>query len=199
LTVSTESLAVLAATLAAAEHTRWLLDAALAPFLLGLCFYVFGISRFDFRQLLIGRGDHWITGGALAISTLASGRITLGAKGLHALTGTVGTLEVSAVVLWGLTIAWLPVLLITEALRPRLHYDGRRWGTVFPVGMYAACSFVVGVAAGAPGITDFARVWVWVGLAVWLATFAGMVLQGLQLARAEQPRLRAGANRSIRA
>jgi hypothetical protein len=199
LTVSTESLAVLAATLAAAEHTRWLLDAALAPFLLGLCFYVFVISRFDFRQLLVGRGDQWITGGALAISTLAAGRITLGAKSLHALAGAGGTLEVTALVLWGLTIAWLPVLLISEALRPRLHYDGRRWSTVFPVGMYAACSFVVGVAAGAPGITDFARVWVWVGVAVWLATFAGMVLRGLQLARGEQSPLTAGADRSIRA
>ena len=64
--------------------------------------------------------------------------------------------------LWALTIAWLPVLLAAEVLRPRLRYDVRRWSTVFPVGMYAACSFVVGAAARAPGITDFARVWVWV-------------------------------------
>jgi Voltage-dependent anion channel len=199
LTVSTESLAVLAATLAAAEHARWLLDAALAPFLLGLCFYVFVISRFDFRQLLIGRGDHWITGGALAISTLAVGQITLGAKSLHTFTGIAGTLEVIALALWALTVAWLPALLITEALRPRLHYDEKRSSTVFPVGMYTACSFVVAMAAGAPGIEDFARVWVWVGVAVWVATFAGMLLRGLQLARGEQPPLRAGADRSIRA
>jgi predicted membrane-bound dolichyl-phosphate-mannose-protein mannosyltransferase len=38
LTVSTKSLAVLAAAVAAGEHTTWLLDAALAPFLLGLGF-----------------------------------------------------------------------------------------------------------------------------------------------------------------
>jgi hypothetical protein len=36
LTVSTESLAVLSASLAAGERTDWLLYAALAPFLLGL-------------------------------------------------------------------------------------------------------------------------------------------------------------------
>jgi hypothetical protein len=72
LTVSTESLAVLSATLAARDHAHWLLDASLAPFLLGLAFYVFVISSFDLRQLLVGRGDHWITGGALAISTLAA-------------------------------------------------------------------------------------------------------------------------------
>ena len=93
LTVSTESLAVLAATLAVPEHAHWLLDAALAPFALGLGFYVFVISRFDLRQLVVGRGDHWITGGALAISTLAAGRITAGAKALATLGGGGGSLK----------------------------------------------------------------------------------------------------------
>jgi len=88
LTVSTESLAVLAATLATHEHTRWLLDAGLASFLLGLAFYAFVIRSFEIRQIAVGRGDHWITGGALAISTLAAGRITLAAKGLHTLSAS---------------------------------------------------------------------------------------------------------------
>jgi len=44
LTVSTESLAVLSATLAVGEHADWLLDAALVPFAIGLAFYVFAIS-----------------------------------------------------------------------------------------------------------------------------------------------------------
>jgi hypothetical protein len=44
LTVSTESLAVLAAVLAAPERAAWLLVAAVAPFVLGLCFYVFGLT-----------------------------------------------------------------------------------------------------------------------------------------------------------
>jgi hypothetical protein len=51
--------------------------------------------------------------------------------------------------------------------------------------MYAACSFVVGSAADARGITDFARVWVWVGVAVWLIVFAAMIRRGLQVARGE--------------
>lgn len=192
LTVSTESLAVLSAALATSEHAQWLLDTAIAPFLLGLAFYGFVISRFDLRQLAVGRGDHWITGGALAISTLAAGRITLAAKALHQLHGISGTLKVVSLVLWGLTIAWLPVLLAAEVLRPRLRYDGRRWSTVFPVGMYAACSFVVGAVATAPAITDFSRVWVWVGFVVWLITFAAMIRHGLQLARGEHPPLSAG-------
>ncbi|MEO8690128.1 MAG: tellurite resistance/C4-dicarboxylate transporter family protein [Solirubrobacteraceae bacterium] len=182
LTVSTESLAVLAAALAARENASWLLGAALAPFLLGLAFYVFVIARFDMHQLVVGHGDHWITGGALAISTLAAGRITLAATGLGALGGIAGTLEDASLALWWLTIAWLPALLVAEVWRPRLRYDVRRWSTVFPVGMYAACSFVVGSAAHAPAITHFARVWVWAGVAVWLIAFAAMLRRALQLA-----------------
>lgn len=84
------------------------------------------------------------------------------------------------------TIAWLPVLLIAEVAKPRLHYDVRRWSTVFPFGMYAVCSFIVGNAIKAPGIAEFAEIWVWVAVAVWLVVFAGMLRRGLQLADGEQ-------------
>jgi tellurite resistance protein TehA-like permease len=174
LTVSTESLAVLAATLAPSEHARWLLITALAPFGLGLCFYAFVFSRFDLNQLAVGRGDHWITGGALAISTLAGGKILAGAETFSILGDGGGVLEAVALGLWVATMLWLPVLLLAEALHPRLRYDVRRWSTVFPFGMYAACSFSVGSAARAGAITGFARVWVWVALAVWAVVFVAM-------------------------
>ena len=87
--------------------------------------------------------------------------------------------------LWALAIAWLPALVVTEALRPRPEYDVRRWSTVFPVGMYAACSFLVATAVHAPAITDFARAWVWVGVSVWLVVFIGMLRRGVRLATGE--------------
>lgn len=175
LSVSTDSLAVLSATLAAAEHADWLNYAALVLAVLGLASYAFVIQSFDLRQLIVGRGDHWITGGALAISTLAVGRITLSANILHQMTGLAGTLKTISIVLWVLTMAWLPALLVTEALRPRLGYDARRWSTVFPVGMYAGCSFAVGAVSRTRPIVDFARVWVWVAVAVWLIVFGAML------------------------
>ena len=181
LTVSTESLAVLAVAIAGRDGARWLLDAALGPFLLGLALYAFVIARFDPRQLTVGRGDHWITGGALAISTLAAGDLTVAARALHALGDVRGALEALSLVLWALTIAWLPVLVAAELWRPRLGYDVRRWSTVFPVGMYAVCSFVVGKLTEIGGIEDFARVWLWAALAVWLVVFAGMVARIPQL------------------
>lgn len=175
LTVSTESLAVLAATLAAREHARWLLVVALAPLGLGLAFYVFVISRFDLRELGVGHGDHWITGGALAISTLAAGKITSGAKALAILGHGGGALKDLTVGLWVLTMLWLPALLFAEVLRPRLRYDVRRWSTVFPFGMYAACSFVTGTVAHASAISSFARVWIWIALAVWTIVLVAMI------------------------
>jgi Voltage-dependent anion channel len=175
LTVATESLALLAATLAFSERANWLLYAALVPFGLGLGFYAFVLSRFDFHQLLVGIGDHWVTGGALAISTVAAGRIALVAGRTTTLGGGRGAMKTISLVLWCVTMVWLPALIAAELLRPRPTYNLRRWSTVFPVGMYAACSFVVGTLTGISGIVDFARVWLWVALAVWLVVFAGMV------------------------
>ena len=182
LAVATESLAELAATLAAQEHARWLLAAALAPFALGLCFYVFVIARFAVRELADGMGDHWITGGALAISTLAAGRITASAKSLSMLGGG-GGVQALTLGLWIATMLWLPVLVVAEVRWPRLRYDVRRWSTVFPVGMYAACSFVVGTAAAAGAATSFARAWVWIALAVWAVVFAAMLRRAIEIAR----------------
>jgi tellurite resistance protein TehA-like permease len=187
LTVATESLALLAAALAFSERAGWLLYASLVPFCLGLCFYALVLVRFDRRQLAVGVGDHWVTGGALAISTVAAGRIALAAHRTGALSGAVGVLNEVALVLWLLTILWLPILVAVEVTHPRLSYNVRRWSTVFPVGMYAAGSFIVGTAVRAPAITDFAQVWVWVAVAVWLVVFAAMVRRGPQIARGRHP------------
>jgi tellurite resistance protein TehA-like permease len=159
LAVSAESIAVLSATLAGAVHAPGLAYAALVPFVLGLGAYAFVLARFDARQLLAGQGDHWVTGGALAISALAAGRIALGG---------VGVPDAVLLALWGAAMVWLPVLVVAELVRPRLRYDVRRWATVFPVGMYAACSFVVATAVHSRALRDFAQAWTWVAAAAWL-------------------------------
>ncbi len=180
LTVSTESLAVLCAALAAQQHAAWLTAPAVALFVLGLGLYALVVARFDFHQLVAARGDHWITGGALAISTLAAGTITHAAKTLHEASTATGGFKTASLVLWALSIAWLPALIAAEILRPRLQYDLARWATVFPVGMYAACSFVVAEDAGAPAIESFARVWAWACLVAWALVSAGTIRHALR-------------------
>jgi hypothetical protein len=71
-------------------------------------------------------------------------------------------------VLAAAALAWLPVLIAGELAAPRAGDPGKRWSTVFPVGMYAAMAFAV-------GLTGFARVWTWVALAVWALAVAGSV------------------------
>ena len=168
LAVSAESIAVLSATLGAAVDAPGLAYAALVPFVLGLGAYVFVLARFDLRELLTGRGDHWVTGGALAICTLAAGRIALGGAGLP---------DAVLVGLWVAAMAWLPVLVAAEVIRPRLGYDVRRWATVFPLGMYAACSFVVATAVHDGGLRRFAQAWTWVAAAGWLAVLIAAVVR----------------------
>jgi tellurite resistance protein TehA-like permease len=174
-TVSAQSLAVLAAQLAVREHAAWLLYLALALLGLGLALYGFVLARFHLRQLVTGQGDQWVSGGALAISALAAARITLGARALNGWGAAAGALPTLTLTLWALSAAWLPALLVTELVRPRLSYDVRRWATVFPVGMYAACSFDTGRASGVPGLITFAQVWVWVAFVLWLVVFVAMV------------------------
>jgi tellurite resistance protein TehA-like permease len=188
LAVTPESIAVLAATLAAPEHARWLLIAALVLFGVGLGLYLFVISRFDFHQLAVGRGDHWITGGALGIAALAGAKIALAAKALGVLGGLGGALEDIAIGLWVLTMLWLLVLLFAEARWPRLSVAPARWSTVFPLGMYAVSSFTVGVLARAAPITSFARVWVWIALASWTIVLLATIGRAPEVLRGHGPR-----------
>jgi tellurite resistance protein TehA-like permease len=185
LAVSTESLAELAATIAGQERERWLLVASLVPFVLGVLLYALVIARFDRRHLTTARGDQWVTGGALAISALAGAHIVLADGTVQALGPIHSELKLVVVVLWAVALAWLPVLLATELTRPRLSYDTRRWSTVFPFGMYAASSYVVGATQGAPAITEFGRLWTWAAVAAWLVVTAAMLCTG---AKTHDPR-----------
>jgi tellurite resistance protein TehA-like permease len=93
-------------------------------------------------------------------------------------------LRTASLVLWCLTMAWLPPLILAEVLRPRVGYSVQRWATVFPIGMYCTCSFLVGSVAGSAAITDFARVDVWVASAIWLVVFVALLAQARALADA---------------
>ena len=183
LTAATEALAVLGATLAASYHAGWLISAATAALVLGLAFYVFTAARFDLRDPVTGHGDHWIAGGALGICALAAGHVTQAAAALGQLTELHQLLKTGTLVLWCVAMVWLLPLVACEILRPRLGYDARRWGTVFPLGIYAACSFITGQVAGISAITDFGQAWTWVAFTAWLLALASLVRHGWPVLR----------------
>jgi hypothetical protein len=129
---------------------------------LGLGAYLFLLARLDLRQLRLGREDHWIFGGALAIATLACARTTAALGATSTLTDLLPALDDATLALWAAAALWLPALLAAELIAPRVGYDARRWSTVFPLGMYAVCSIATGSISGMGGISSFGRVWIWV-------------------------------------
>jgi Voltage-dependent anion channel len=175
LTVATESLAGLSAAIALREEVAWLLDVALALAAIGILLYPFVLVRFNPRHLASARGEHWVAGGSLAISALAFAQIALADRRLGTMHDAAGALAGVGFVLWAMAMLWLGALVIAELRWPRLHYHPHRWSTVFPLGMYAACSLAVAAAARAPLLGDFARAWIWISLAGWALAFAGML------------------------
>ncbi|MFJ7237168.1 tellurite resistance/C4-dicarboxylate transporter family protein [Streptomyces olivaceus] len=198
--VATEGLAVLGATLAAATSTAWLAHAALVPFWLGIVLYLIALFRFDLRQVARGRGDHWVAGGALAVSALAGAEL-LAAPGTGMYLWNAddqAVLHDLTVFLLALDLAWYAVLLAAEIAWPRLRYDVRRWSTVFPLGMTAAATLSAATVLDAPWLETPGRALLWIAVAGWLAVAAGAVVAaraGLRSAAGGAPGLRSTAPR----
>jgi hypothetical protein len=173
--VATEGLAVLGATLAATESSAWLAHASLVLFWLGLVLYVIALTRFDPRQVVHGAGDHWVAGGALAISALAGSKLIAADTARLYLWNDDDTsaLRTVTVALLILDLAWYAALLLAEIAWPRLRYDVRRWATVFPMGMTAAATLAVATAVDIPWLETPGQVLVWIAVAAWLAVTAG--------------------------
>ncbi|KUL38731.1 tellurite resistance/C4-dicarboxylate transporter family protein [Streptomyces regalis] len=173
--VATQGLAVLGATLAASEATAWLAHTALVLFWLGLLLYVIALPRFDPRHMANGAGDHWVAGGALAISALAGAKLIAADSARLYLWNDddSGVLRAVTVALLVLDLAWYAALLIAEIAWPRLRYDVRRWATVFPMGMTAAATLAVATAVDVPWLKTPGEVLLWIAVAAWLAVTAG--------------------------
>ena len=63
--------------------------------------------------------------------------------------------------------------------------DVRRWATVLPLGMYAACSLAIGQVTGITGIADFGQVWTWVAFTVSLLALGGLFRHGWLVLRGQ--------------
>ncbi|MER5435623.1 tellurite resistance/C4-dicarboxylate transporter family protein [Streptomyces sp. NPDC002588] len=169
--VATQALAVLGATLAAAETAAWLAHTALVLFWLGLVLYALMLFRFDWRQIAEGAGDQWVAGGALAISALAGARLVAADGGTLYLWNADdrGALRTVTVTLLVLALGWYAVLLAAEVRWPRPRHDVRRWATVFPMGMTAAAMLSVADALGVTWPEGAGKVLLWIAVAAWLA------------------------------
>ncbi|GAA2285760.1 tellurite resistance/C4-dicarboxylate transporter family protein [Streptomyces hawaiiensis] len=191
--VATQGLAVLGATLAAADAVAWLAHAALVLFWLGLALYCFALFRFQPRQVEEGRGDHWLAAGALAVSALAGARL-LGADSSRLYLWNeenADTLRTTTVTLLVLALIACVALLLAELFWPRHHYDVRRWATVFAAVVTAAATLAVAAALDVPWLDVAGEVLLWIAVAAWLGCTAWALAAARAGARRSRIRSRA--------
>ncbi|PPS78052.1 MULTISPECIES: hypothetical protein [Streptomyces] len=191
--VATQGLAVLGATLAAADAVAWLAHAALVLFWLGLALYCFALFRFQPRQVEEGRGDHWLAAGALAASALAGAKL-LGADSARLYLWNeenFDTLRTTTVTLLVLALIACVALLLAELFWPRHHYDVRRWATVFAAAVTAAATLAVAAALDVPWLDVAGEVLLWIAVAAWLGCTAWALASARAAARRSRVRSRA--------
>ena len=187
--VATQSIALLSALLA--RHfgqpirlhvnfvalSMWLWGGMMYLWIISLIFYRYAFFRLapaDFS------GPYWINMGAMAISTLAGSLLIENAADAPFLETLSPFLKGFTIFFWATGTWWIPMLVILAAWRHLyekfpLSYDPSYWGTVFPLGMYAVCTFEMAHAMSLDFLLPIAHVFVYVALLAWVTTFAGLV------------------------
>lgn len=185
--VASQSVAVAAASiepLAAPEWRAALALSAVVAWSVGLILYA-AVGIFVSLRLMTYpirpedlRPQYFVAMGAMAISVLAGARIVEMA-GAPMVDATRGLVAGSSVVFWSFASWLFPVLLAAGWWRHVVHrvplsYEPGLWSVIFPLGMYAVAGIYLGRADELPLVAAIGRAELWLALAAFLVTFAGM-------------------------
>ncbi len=184
--VATESLSILGTLVAPTFRSMAaVLFLGLAAYLVGAMLYVCFCTMILHRWLFFPMTpddlapDCWINMGALAITTLAGALLLRAAGQWKLLQDLAPFLTGSALLCWAAATWWLPLLLCLEIWRHLggrvpLSYSPGYWSLVFPLGMYAAATFIVVQATGLTFLYPIGEVFVYGALLAWGIVFVGM-------------------------
>lgn len=199
--VGTESLVILGTLIAPAVgdlgrtvfvliHMLWGVGLGLYGIFIALFAYrifFFDIGPDDITPLL------WVVMGAAAISTNAGSTLILTDSGMPFLHSMRPFIDGMTLIIWAWATWWIPLLLLFGiwkhgVCRVPVTYTPMLWSLVFPLGMYALASLRLSLAADFPPLSAVSHTMVWIALAAWTATFAGLVTASWRSLRAfERP------------
>ena len=187
--VATQSLAVLSAMIAAHFAQPWKLELnflALSMWLWGGMLYIWMMSLIFYRYMFFHFAPddlappYWINMGAMAISTLAGSLLIANAPDAPFLNSLLPFLKGFTVFYWATGTWWIPMLLVLAVWRYvykrlPLRYDPQYWGAVFPLGMYAVSTHEMSRAMSLGFLGWLAPLFLWIAIAAWSVTFAGLL------------------------
>jgi tellurite resistance protein TehA-like permease len=167
----------------------WLVGGMLYLWLIALIFYRIMFWPLPAAEL---SPPYWINMGAMAISTLAGTALVTASRESPLLVELLPFLRGLTLMFWATATWWLPLLLMLGvwrhgAKRYPLVYDHGYWGAVFPLGMYAVCTFQLAREFALPFLTPLGEFFAWVSLAAWTLTAVGLI-RHLLLTRPAQTR-----------
>jgi tellurite resistance protein TehA-like permease len=186
--VASQSVAVAAASLEPLAGPDWraaLALTAVVAWSVGLILYA-AVGIFVSLRLMTYpirpedlRPQYFVSMGAMAISVLAGARIVEMA-GAPMVDATRGLVAGSSVVFWAFASWLFPVLLAAGWWRHVIHrvplsFEPGLWSVIFPLGMYAVAGIYLGQADHLPLVAAIGRTELWLALAAFLVTFAGML------------------------
>jgi tellurite resistance protein TehA-like permease len=155
----------------------WLGAGMLYVWIISLIFYRYTFFTLNPSDL---SPPYWINMGAVAISTLAGTTLISAAPSSPLLSELTPFIKGMTLGFWSAATWWVPMLIILGVWRHiyrrfPLRYDPLYWGAVFPLGMYTACTYRITQVMQANILEWIPRVFVYVALMAWLATFAGLL------------------------
>jgi tellurite resistance protein TehA-like permease len=168
------------------RYTEQVLLFCLCMWLGGGMLYIWIISLIFYRYTFFAMQPsdlappYWINMGAVAISALAGTALVMAGPKSPVILELLPFVKGFTLLFWATATWWIPMLVILGVWRHvyrrfPLRYDPLYWGAVFPLGMYTVCTFRLAQVIEAPYLSAIPRVFIYVALAAWLVTAAGLL------------------------
>ncbi|MDP2290350.1 MAG: tellurite resistance/C4-dicarboxylate transporter family protein [Actinomycetota bacterium] len=199
LTVSTQSIAVVAGLFLTRTDSDALAFGAVAAFTLGIVLYLIVMTmvflRWTFHPLDPTEADPpaWIAAGAVAITVLAGSNMLLAAdQARDRIARLAPFLEGLVVMAWATATFWFPLMIAIGiwrhlVRRVPLRYHPSYWAMAFPLGMYGAATYRMRAAIDLDALAWLPKVVLAISVTAWTITFGGLLQHLVASARTRGP------------